>query len=272
MYLPLVKCGQSNEDVSSVHDLDNVDDISELLLLLAGGTLKKNTHKKEKEETEKIQRNTSKEVAEKSNSSAVHSALVSLIGENPSEEEKLTLEQLDAVLQLDELLRELEKNESEKSQKKSSPTFDSDLSEVLLNVADAKLEDMDDELKNEDAYMNKESQDKSAIKEALSTLLGEEPSEEQKLTVEEIEAIIKLDALLQEDEKNTNVSVTKINDLVETAVNFVEGAVNLREDAEKRLIGDRVFDDYDYYTYEDLLDYLNVSPSELRELIKNGKE
>ena len=331
-------------------DIYQDNGLSELLLLLAGGKIDKKAHKSENRNepdillSESIEKNTKNEknidndrnvmeidsideilTVKGSNHSAVHIALSVLLGEKPSEENKLSLEQITAIIELDELLQEQERKEeanldklftkggissiedphrskqiaslsktlpsqnkelSKESSKKSveiikeiepmmqqqkksiDSTMDNALRKMLQLLTGSQIEKIENEPEFDNSNESKH-EDHGAVKEALSALLGENPSEEEKLTVEELAVIIKLDAYLQEEERNENARVEKMENLVEKAISFIDGAVTLREKVEKTLIGEDLIDDYDYYTYEDFLANVDISPSELRELVEN---
>jgi len=308
----LIELGQGNEETIS-EELNADDILTKWFHLLSVKNMGEKNEEKSEEDISKIQ----KMPERKSNSNPVHLALSTILGENPSDEQKLTIEQLDAILQLDELLQEQErkdaamvdkrpdhsfetkmnellsiisngkllntsetfenritvedeatkKEEAYLVEKSPDPTFEANMNKILSILSDGKFQNASEKMKNINENEVEAKKDYGAVREALSVILGEKPSEEEKLTIKEIEAVIKLDTFLQEDEEKTKKSKEKVSNLVNTAVDFVEGAVNLRENAEKILIGNDFNADYESYTYEDILEYLDMSPSELRELI-----
>ena len=153
---------------------------------------------------------------------------------------------LDAIGQLEALVHEKESEEALLIKERR----------LVGNSSAADVDERVEEIDEDDTEINqKENKEKAderfnALEKALSVLLGDEPSEEKKLTTEEFTAVVNLDGFLKEEEKK----VEKIENLVEKAVNLVDGAVTLREGVEKQLVGNNAYDDF-YYNYYDYLDY-----------------
>ena len=244
--------GQISERLPSF--LDKFDDKNEKLLI-----------ENNKESIDVVLKKTEFNEKKYKDHSAVKLALSVLLGENPSEENKLTAEQLAAIIQLDELLQEKERNKTAKAPKlqdlaktgvvtraeygNTSAVFthseDKKLNQLLNDNLEIALENVLSELlllentennvkeSKQEELNKKRDEEQSAVQEALSVLLGENPSAENKLTVEEIAAIIKLDDFLQKEERKEKAQVKKIENLVEKAIGFVDGAVTLREKVER---------------------------------------
>ena len=91
-------------------------------------------------------------------------------------------------------------------------------------------------LLNENIKEDEASQDYSAVEEALTTLLGRDPSMEQKVSPTFVETAVRLDQFLQEEEEKKHETVDKVNILLEEAIGLASGVVHLRENVEERLL------------------------------------
>jgi len=83
--------------------------------------------------------------------------------------------------------------------------------------------------------MKKEEEDFSAVQNALTVLIGENPSEDEKLPQEVFSAIIELDKLLIEEQKQREKKKNQVQSLLSSALDLVDTAVSRREKAEERL-------------------------------------
>ena len=85
-----------------------------------------------------------------------------------------------------------------------------------------------------------------AVEAALLHILGDDPVEEKKLSIEDFNAIIQLDDHLKEEESK----VKRVENLVDKAIDFVGNATFLREKVERN-----IFDYQPYYSeyYYDLI-------------------
>ena len=124
-------------------------------------------------------------------------------------------------------------------------------------------------IRKEEVEENEEDEDLSAVQTALSTLLGSNPSEESKLSPDVFSVVLKLDKFFQQEEKQKAKKVDKVENLVDTALGFINGAVTHREHAEKRLIdGEPVLDYEDYL--DEILEDVDLTPAELSKLLKSS--
>lgn len=172
---------------------------------------------------------------------------------------------------ISELLNLLSKSSKKKSKKTSKSSF-STLEEKILKLSSREDESEDllstiKEKKRPKEVIRDEDDDLSAVQEALSKLLGSKPAEDSKISPEVFSVVLQLDDFFKEEEKQKSRKINEVENLIDTALGFIDGAVTRREHAEKRLIdGEPVFDYDDYYG--ELLDSLDLSPSELRKLLK----
>lgn len=90
-------------------------------------------------------------------------------------------------------------------------------------------------LKTSEAPKKKE-EDFTAVQNALTVLIGENPSEDEKLPQEVFSAIIELDKFLIEQQKQREKKKTQVQSLLSSALDLVDTAVSRREQAEKRLL------------------------------------
>merc|ERR1711874_110217 len=170
--------------------------------------------------------------------------------------------------ELSELLNLLSIKSKNKPKEKPKSSLSS-LQEKILKLSGKEPETFQkDEKTSVETFEERVEDDLSAVDEALSKLLGPKPSENSKLSPEVFSVVIKLDDFLKEEEREKEKKVAKVENLVDSALEFIEGAVTRRENAEKRLIdGEPVFD-YDGY-YGELLDSLDLSPARLRKLLQS---
>ena len=68
--------------------------------------------------------------------------------------------------------------------------------------------------------------DLGAVQTALTRLLGSDPSEEEKISPQELETIIRLDEFLQEEERERREKVQRLSNLADQAVLLVTGTVD----------------------------------------------
>merc|ERR1712106_787908 len=171
-----------------------------------------------------------------------------------------------------ELLKLLSKKSKKKPNNKSKNSF-SNLQEKILQLSGKENNSFQKNNKNfeisnirENSNSFEEDDDLSAVDEALSKLLGSKPSEESKLSPELFSVVLRLDDFFKEEERRKSKKVNKVENLIDSALGLVEGAVTRRENAEKRLIDGEPVLDYDYY-YGELLESLDLSPPELKKLL-----
>ena len=93
-----------------------------------------------------------------------------------------------------------------------------------------------DVTENESINQTKEKRNLSAVEDALTVLLGDKPSEENKITSEQFAVVLELDGFLQENERKEEESLQRVDDLVSKAIVYIEDAITLRERIEKRLL------------------------------------
>ena len=176
----------------------------------------------------------------------------------------------------EEGIRELEHGKASKILSALSNTSQKENEKKLLKENKKQLEggkiDIIKKKKDSDEKAMKKDEDRSAVQKALSVLLGEHPSEENKLTPEQFAAVLKLDDFLREEERKEEKRFQKVDNLVEKAIELIDGAVTLRENVEKRLIDGEYFDEDDEYDYEDFFTNLDLSPLELRDLLENKRK
>jgi len=145
---------------------------------------------------------------------------------------------------------------------------DSELLFLKKNKKKSSLNEVIDTAVEEIKSAEEDDDDLSAVRKALTTLLGKKPAEDSKLSPEVFSAVLKLDDFLKQEEKQKTKKINEVESLVDTALGFIDGAVTLREHAEKRLIDREPVFDYDDY-YEEILETLDLTPSELKALIKS---
>ena len=74
-----------------------------------------------------------------------------------------------------------------------------------------------------------------AVEEALTTLLGSDPDEDDKISPTFFEAVVNLDEFLREEEEMERQTVDKVSGLLEEAVQLASGVIDLRRKIEERL-------------------------------------
>ena len=94
---------------------------------------------------------------------------------------------------------------------------------------DFNVENLAKQILKEDLSKKKEEEmesDLGAVQTALTRLLGSDPSEEEKISPQELEAIIRLDEFLQEEERERREKVQRLSNLADQAVLLVTGTVD----------------------------------------------
>merc|ERR1711971_1437805 len=90
--------------------------------------------------------------------------------------------------------------------------------------------------------IDKETQEKEdeedsldVVHAALSAIIGDDPSEDQKLSPEVFAAVLELDEFLKEEEEERRRKEKKVDTLLSSALDFIDSAVGRREAAAARL-------------------------------------
>ena len=92
---------------------------------------------------------------------------------------------------------------------------------------DFNVENLAKQILKEDVSEKEEMEsDLGAVQTALTRLLGSDPSEEEKISPQELEAIIRLDEFLQEEERERREKVQRLSNLADQAVLLVTGTVD----------------------------------------------
>ena len=92
---------------------------------------------------------------------------------------------------------------------------------------DFNVENLAKQILKEDLSEKEEMEsDLGAVQTALTRLLGSDPSEEEKISPQELEAIIRLDEFLQEEERERREKVQRLSNLADQAVLLVTGTVD----------------------------------------------
>jgi len=117
--------------------------------------------------------------------------------------------------------------------------------------------------------VEEEKENFDAVQEALTILIGENPSEEEKLSPEVFNAVLELDKFLREQEKERTKKKTQVDDLLNSALDYVDTAVSKREEAEERLVKlRRDEDDTKHSSLAKILSGLRLTPSELERILQ----
>jgi len=117
------------------------------------------------------------------------------------------------------------------------------------------------EAKEEDTF--------GAVQEALTFLIGDNPSEEEKLSAEEFKAVIELDKFLRTEEEQRKRKENEVDSLLKTALEYVDSAVDRREEAEGRLrrLNSGLEGSQEEERLEKVLEELDLSPSDLAAIL-----
>jgi len=100
---------------------------------------------------------------------------------------------------------------------------------------DSDSEEIDDEVILIDSEEEEEEESLDVVHAALSAIIGDEPTEEQKLSPEVFAAVLELDEFLKEEEEERRQKEKKVNTLLSSALDFIDSAVGRREAAAARL-------------------------------------
>lgn len=107
-----------------------------------------------------------------------------------------------------------------------------------------------------------------AVQKALTILIGDNPSEDEKLSPEVFAAVLELDKYLRVEEKERTKKKTEVEDLLNSALDYVDTAVTKREEAEERLVKLRGKEENTKQSaLAKILSGLRVTPSELEKLL-----
>merc|ERR1712083_855134 len=98
------------------------------------------------------------------------------------------------------------------------------------NVKEKQKEDEDEDVEEEE----EEDDSLDVVHKALAAIIGENPSEEQKLSQEVFAAVLELDEFLKEEEERRQKE-KKVDTLLSSALDFIDSAVERRESAAERL-------------------------------------
>jgi len=102
------------------------------------------------------------------------------------------------------------------------------------NERDSDAEEIDDEVILIDNV--KEEEDSiDVVHAALSAIIGDDPTEEQKLSPKVFAAVLELDVFLKEEEEERRQKEKKVDTLLSSALDFIDSAVGRREAAAARL-------------------------------------
>ena len=92
---------------------------------------------------------------------------------------------------------------------------------------DFNVENLAKQILKEDLSEKEEMEsDLGAVQTALTRLLGSDPSEEEKISPQVLETIIRLDEFLQEEERERREKVQRLSNLADQAVLLVTGTVD----------------------------------------------
>lgn len=78
-------------------------------------------------------------------------------------------------------------------------------------------------------------EDFDVVHRALTNIFGDQPTEEEKLTPEVFAAVLELDEFLRDEEEALREKQAQVEDLLSTALDYVDTAVSHREDASRLL-------------------------------------
>jgi len=113
--------------------------------------------------------------------------------------------------------------------------------EVISTSAESTAEDSEMVKDTKETKAAKEAPEEkkenfNAVQKALTVLIGENPSEEEKLPQEVFAAIIELDKFLMEEQEKRKKKQNQVESLLTSALDLVDTAVSRREEAERRLL------------------------------------
>jgi len=111
------------------------------------------------------------------------------------------------------------------------------VSRLSSEERDSDAEEIDDEVILIDSEKEKEEEEDTldVVHAALSAIIGDDPSEEQKLSPEVFAAVLELDEFLKEEEEERRQKEKKVDTLLSSALDFIDSAVGRREAAAARL-------------------------------------
>jgi len=113
------------------------------------------------------------------------------------------------------------------------------VSSLSTGERDSDAEEIDDEviLIDKETGEEKEEEEDSldVVHAALSAIIGDDPSEDQKLSPEVFAAVLELDEFLKEEEEERRQKEKKVDTLLSSALDFIDSAVGRREAAAARL-------------------------------------
>jgi len=110
------------------------------------------------------------------------------------------------------------------------------VSSLSSGERDSDAEKIDDEVILIDTETQEKDEDSlDVVHAALSAIIGDDPSEEQKLSPEVFAAVLELDEFLKEEEEERRQKEKKVDTLLSSALDFIDSAVGRREAAAARL-------------------------------------
>lgn len=86
-----------------------------------------------------------------------------------------------------------------------------------------------------DTPSEEKKEDFDVVHRALTHIFGDQPSEEEKLTPEVFAAVLELDEFLRDEEEALREQQAQVDDLLSSALDYVDTAVSHREDAARLL-------------------------------------
>jgi len=149
-----------------------------------------------------------------------------------------------------------------KEKKKDEITEQLLLEQILEELIPKETINQEDEEIENGKGEKDETGDYVAVNLALTTLLGENPTENQKLSSEFFSVVLELDDFFKEEEKEEKEKIDQIGDLVDKALDLVNGSVSRKNPIQKNKSKKNK-------DFPKLLENLNIPPQILLELLKS---
>merc|ERR1719431_1339633 len=147
-----------------------------------------------------------------------------------------------------------------KEKKKDEITEQLLLEQILKELIPKETINQEDEEIENGKGEKDETGDYVAVNLALTTLLGENPTENQKLSSEFFSVVLELDDFFKEEEKEEKEKIDQIGDLVDKALDLVNGSVSRKNLIQKNKYKKNK-------EFPKLLENLNIPPQILLELL-----